>query len=84
MTMNSTLFLLNVLALAVLTGFHFYADPVAAETGMDVAGTYSKPHTPMPQRAVMMGNSHVTPHLATERSTTPAAIENTQGDRWVF
>ena len=39
MTMNSTLFLLNVLALAVLTGFHFYADPVAAEPGMDVAGT---------------------------------------------
>jgi hypothetical protein len=38
----------------------------------------------MPQRAVMMGNSHVTPHLATERSTTPAAFENTQGDRWVF
>jgi len=84
MTMNRTLFLLNVLALVVLTGFHFHSSPATADQGLDVAGTYIKPHLPLPQRAVMTGSSHVTPHLATERSTAPVASENTQSDHWVF
>ncbi|MFP3518390.1 hypothetical protein SB766_19590 [Pseudomonas sp. SIMBA_077] len=84
MTMNSTLFLLNVLAMAILVGFHFQSGPVVAGQGIDVAGTYSKPLKPQPQRAVMTDTNSVTPHLAAERSATPAITDTNQGDRWVF
>ena len=84
MNMNSTLLLLNVLAMAVLVGFHFQSGPGVAEQGIEVAGTYSKPLKPLPQRAVMTDTNSVTPHLAAERSATPVAIDTTQGDRWVF
>ena len=76
--MNSTLLLLNALALAVLVIFHFQPEPAAAEQHVQI---YNKPLAPQPQVAVMNSVSSVTPHLTTEH---PAANLASEGERWVF
>ena len=48
--MNSTLLLLNALALAVLVIFHFQPEPATAE---QYVHTYNKPLAPLPQVAVI-------------------------------
>lgn len=78
--MNSTLLLLNALALAVLVVFHFQPEPAASGQTTGLAGTYNKPLTPMPQLAVMTENDQVAPRLTAER---PVAA-NIQGERWFF
>ena len=79
--MNSTLILLNAVALVVLVVFHF--QPVATQTEQtaDVAGSYEKPLKVLPQRAVMSGNTQISPQLAAEQA---AAIQNSQDERWAF
>lgn len=77
--MNSTLLLLNALALAVLAGFHYLSEPVTAEQSVEVASTYAKPLKPLPQLAVMTRASRVIP---AERTAT--ASDSSQGDHWVF
>ena len=51
--MNSTLILLNALALAILVIFQFQPDQASAESGVNLADTY-KPLKPLPQLAVMI------------------------------
>ena len=77
--MNSTLLLLNALALAVLAGFHFQSEPVAAQQSVEVASTYAKPHKPLPQLAVMTRASSV---AAAKRNATPS--DSSQNDHWAF
>ena len=76
--MNSTLLLLNALALAVLVIFHFQPEPATAE---QYVHTYNKPLAPLPQVAVMNSVSNATPHLTTDH---PAANLAPEGERWVF
>ena len=78
--MNSTLLLLNALALAVLVVFHFQPEPAASAQTAGLAGTYNKPLTPLPQLAVMTENDQIAPRLTAER---PVAA-NIQGERWFF
>ena len=59
--MNSTLLLLNTLALAVLLVFHFLPEPVSAEQPVEMTATFNKTR---PQVAVMKETSRVTPRLA--------------------
>lgn len=77
--MNSTLLLLNALALAVLAGFHYLPDPVTTEQSVEVASTYAKPLKPLPQLAVMTRANSV---ASAERTATTR--DSTQGDHWVF
>ena len=79
--MNSTLILLNAVALVVLVVFHFQPVTTSSEQIADVAGTYEKPLKVLPQRAVMSGNAHLSPQLAAEQA---AAIQNSQDERWAF
>ena len=76
--MNSTLLLLNTLALAVLLVFHFQPEPASAGQPVEMAATFNKP---LPQVAVMKGASSATPHLATNQ---PVADQPHAGERWVF
>lgn len=77
--MNSTLLLLNALALAVLAGFHYLPEPVTTEQSVEVASTYAKPLKPLPQLAVMTRANNV---ASAERTATTR--DSTQGDHWVF
>ena len=79
--MNSTLLLLNALALAVLAVFHFQPSPAVAEQQLELATTYSKPPRPQAQIAVMTGASKVSPQVTTEH---PVTKEATVGKGWVF
>lgn len=79
--MNSTLILLNALALAVLVIFHFQTVSPAGMQNTDVAVTYDKPARPAGQLAVMSDTSRVTPQRVTE---APAAPQNPSGERWAF
>ena len=76
--MNSTLILLNTLALAVLLVFHFLPEPVSAEQPVEMTATFNKPR---PQVAVMKETSRVTPRLAANQ---PVADQAPAGERWVF
>ena len=78
--MNSTLILLNALALAVLVFFQFQPDETSGQQSAEIAGTY-KPHSPLPQLAVMTPDQSGTPHLTAEH---PAQTQAVQGDSWVF
>ena len=76
--MNSTLILLNTLALAVLLVFHFQPEHSWASQPVEMTATFNKP---LPHVAVMKGASGVTPHLA---SNHPVADQAPAGERWVF
>ena len=76
--MNSTLILLNTLALAVLVAFHFQPVPSSAEQPGEFTATFKKP---LAQVAVLNGSSSAKPHLTTEH---PAVILAPAGERWVF
>ena len=78
--MNSTLILLNALALAILVIFQFQPDEATGQQGVEVAGMY-KPHAPLPQLAVMTPGQSGTPHLTAEHTAQTQAV---QGERWVF
>ncbi|UXL37489.1 hypothetical protein N7D90_18195 [Pseudomonas fragi] len=79
--MNSTLLLLNALALAVLAAVHFQTEPASAEQPVEIAAVYSKPLKPLPQLAVMNAATSVAPHLATNDRPTREAAEV---ERWFF
>ena len=76
--MNSTLLLLNTLALAVLLVFHFQPEPASAGQPVEMAATFNKP---LPQVAVMKANGSVTPHLTTNQ---PVADRAPAAERWLF
>ena len=62
--MNSTLLLLNALALAVLAAVHFQPEPASAEQPVEIAAVYSKPLKPLPQLAVMNAATSDSPNMA--------------------
>lgn len=78
--MNSTLILLNALALAILVIFQFQPDQASVESGVNLADTY-KPLKPLPQLAVMTqgksGASRLTSDSAAQQQTV-------QSEHWVF
>ena len=78
--MNSTLLLLNTLALAILLVFHFQPEPVSAEQPVEMTATFYKP-LPQAQVAVMKATGSVTPHLATNQ---PVADQAPAAERWLF
>ena len=79
--MNSTLILLNALALAVLVIFHFQPVTPAGIQNTDVASTYDKPAPPTGQLAVMSDTSRATPQVVTDALAAP---QNPSGERWAF
>ena len=76
--MNSTLILLNTLALAVLLVFHFQPEPASTGQPVEMTATFNPP---LPQVAVMKESRRVTPRLATNQ---PVADQAPAGERWVF
>lgn len=78
--MNSTLILLNALALAVLVIFQLQPDRASGDVGVEMVATY-KPLKPMPTLAVMHPSHSNTARLAAEQAVEG---ETGQGERWVF
>lgn len=76
--MNSTLLLLNTLALAVLVIFHFQPEHAATEQNAEIADTH-QPLKQLPQLAVMTHANNVVSHLTAEH-----ASDAVQSERWVF
>lgn len=76
--MNSTLLLLNALALAVLVIFNFQPEHDPAEPTAEIADTY-KPLQQPPQLAVMTHANNGAPHLTAE-----PASDAVQNEHWVF
>lgn len=79
--MNSTLLVLNTLALAVLLVSHFQSESAIAEQNAEVAGSYHEPLKPLPQLAIITRANSIVPQRTIER---PPANEHVQGERWVF
>lgn len=79
--MNSTLLVLNTLALAVLLVSHFQSESAIAEQSAEVAGSYHKPLKPLPQLAIMTSANSIAPQQTTE---LPPANEHARDKRWVF
>lgn len=77
--MNSTLLLLNTLALAVLLVFHFQPEPVSVEQPVEMTATFYK--KPLLQVAVMKATGSVIPHLTTNQ---PVADRAPAAERWLF
>ena len=76
--MNSTLLLLNAIALAILVIFHFQPEHAATEQNADIADTH-KSLKQLPQLAVMTHTDNVASHL-----TAGHASDAVQSERWVF
>ena len=76
--MNSTLILLNTLALAALLVFHFQPEPTSTEQPVEMTATFNKS---LSQVAVMTQASRVTPRLAINQ---PVADQAPAGERWIF
>ncbi|ROL66719.1 hypothetical protein BLX41_22980 [Pseudomonas protegens] len=79
--MNSALFLLNAIAIAVLVAFHFQPVDSADPVGLSSAG-YNQ--HPTPQLAVM--NTQIEPRNLTRitQEKTPPQPAATPTERWIF